>query len=125
MIFKLVIWFMRSNTQKYSHLKVLYIKTYIGKIFYHCHFVKKHFFVFLNKLRHVYSQCVYIVKAKYQILLSKVVVGVVWPMKALSEHILRPYLEKLSEFSCCHFVKIQFFNETPSCTCSMCLHYEE
>ena len=36
-------------------------------------------------------QCVYIVKAKYQIVLSKAVVGVDWPLKELSRHIQKPY----------------------------------
>ena len=44
-----------------------------------------------NKLLHAYVQCVYIVSAKYQIAPSKAVVGVDWPIKALSMHLQKPY----------------------------------
>ena len=40
---------------------------------------------------YIYVQCVYIVKAKYQVAPSKAVVGVDQPMKALSMHIQKPY----------------------------------
>ena len=46
---------------------------------------------FLIKLLHAYVQCLYIVKAKYQIVPSKAVVGVDLPLKALSMHIQKPY----------------------------------
>ena len=42
-------------------------------------------------LLHAYVQCVYIVSAKYQIAPSKAVVGVEWPIKALSMHIQKSY----------------------------------
>ena len=44
-----------------------------------------------QKLFHAYVQCVYIVKAKYQIAPSKAVVGVDRPTKAPSMHIQAPY----------------------------------
>ena len=48
--------------------------------------------VILSKIIfHAYVQCVYIVAAKYQIAPLKAVVGVDWPMKALSMHIQKPY----------------------------------
>ena len=59
-----------------------YTNTLLGKIClssHCCHFV----IFFWTKLLHAYIQCVYIVKAKYQIAPSKAVVGVDWPMKAL------------------------------------------
>ena len=43
------------------------------------------------KLLHAYVHCVYIVLTKYQIASSKAVVGVDWPIKALSMHIQKPY----------------------------------
>ena len=43
------------------------------------------------KLLHAYVQCVYILSAKYQIAPSRAVVGVDWPIKALSMHIQKPY----------------------------------
>ena len=50
--------------------------------FHSCHCVKKKIF-FGAKLLHAYVQCVFIVKANYQIVLSKAVVGVDRPMKVL------------------------------------------
>ena len=38
----------------------------------------------INRRAHAYVQCLYIVKAKHQIVLSKAVVEDDWPMKALS-----------------------------------------
>ena len=40
---------------------------------------------------HAYVQCVYNMKAKYQMTPSKTVVGVDRPMQALSMHIQKPY----------------------------------
>ena len=87
-----------------------------------CPFIKNYFF--RTKLLHAYVQCVYIVKATYQIAPSKTVVGVDRPMKAPSMHIYKsPIREKLSKFSqlsSCQ--KLIFPNQTPSCVCSICLH---
>ena len=83
---------LRSNMQNYSHLKVLYIKSLYWKnslSSHSCHLVKNYFF--WTKLLRAYVQCVYIVKANYQIAPSKAVVGVDRPMKALSMHIQKPY----------------------------------
>ena len=45
----------------------------------------------------VYAQCVYIVKEKYQIDTSKAVVGIDWPVHALSQykhnHFIKSHLE--------------------------------
>ena len=46
--------------------------------------------LFGTKLLHASIQCVYIVKLKYQIVLSKAVVGVDRSMKILSMHIQKP-----------------------------------
>ena len=48
-------------------------------------------FVLGTKLLHAYVQWVYIVKVKYQITLSKAVVGLDPLMKILSMHIQKPY----------------------------------
>ena len=72
------------------------------------------------KFLHAYVPCVYIVSAKYQIAPSKAVVGVDRPIKALFMHIQKPYKE-ISSHSC-YFVNFFFFNQTPSCICSMCLY---
>ena len=58
-----------------------------------CHFVKNYFFQ--TKLLGAYVQYVYIVVAKYEIAPSKAVVGVDWPIKALSMHIQKPYKRKI------------------------------
>ena len=50
---------------------------------------------FLSQLLHAYVQCVYIVKAKYQIVPSKAVVGVDLPMKAPLMHIQKQYYGKI------------------------------
>ena len=81
-----------------------------------CHFVKKKF---RTKLLHAYVQYVYIVAEKYEIPPSKAEVEAVWPMKALSIHIQKPYkwiivLKVLTA--------VIFFNQTPLCICSMCLY---
>ena len=83
--------FGRSNTQKYSHLKVLYWTIFLVFIFV---LVSKTFFGTRNL--HAYVQFVYIVKAKYQIVRSKAVVGVERPMKELSLHMQNETMEKLS-----------------------------
>ena len=51
------------------------------------------FKIFLVSIRllHANVQCVYIVKAKYQIAPLKAVVEVDWPMKAPCLHIQKPY----------------------------------
>ena len=64
----------------------MHIQTpYKGKIVYlsshSCHFVKNYFF--RTKFIHAYVQCVYIVQEKYQIVPSKAVVGVDWPVYGL------------------------------------------
>ena len=46
-----------------------------------------------------YVQCVYIVKAKYQIAPSKAVIGVDRPIKALSMHIQKRTREHCLKFS--------------------------
>ena len=54
---------------------------YINISSHSCHFVE---IIFFNQtLLHAYVQCVYTVKAKYQIVQSKAVVGVDPPIKAL------------------------------------------
>ena len=54
-----------------------------------CHLVRNYYFQI--KLLHAFVQYVYIVVAKHQIAPSKAVVGVDWPIKALSMHIQKPY----------------------------------
>ena len=54
-----------------------------------CHLVRNYYFQI--KLLHAYVQYVYIVVAKHQTAPSKAVVGVDWPIKALSMHIQKPY----------------------------------
>ena len=85
-----------------------------------CHFVKNYFFS--TRLPHLYVQCLYIVKAKYQIASLKAVAGVDWLKRAPSMHTTNTLLGKncLSSYSC-HFVK-KILNQTPSCICSMFLH---
>ena len=70
---------------------------------------------------HAYVQYVYNVAAKYKIFPSKAVVGVDRLTKALSMHIQKPYKGK-SQLSFCHKI---FFNQTPSCICSMFLLYRQ
>ena len=111
-------WLAHEGTL-YAYTKALLGKNCLSS--HSCHVVKNHFF--WTKLLHAYVQCVYIVKAKYQIAPSKAVVGVYRPMKAPSMHIQKPYKEKLSKFSLLPFCqKLFFLNQTPSCICSMCLH---
>ena len=86
-----------------------------------CHFVKN--YIFCTKLLHVYVQCVYVIKAKYEIALSKAVIGVDWSIKALSCIYKCHISEKLSKFSYLSFWQKSFFlNQTPLCICSICLH---
>ena len=75
-------------------------------------------FFFSTRLLHAYVQYVNIVAAKYQIAPSKAVVGVDQPIKALSMHIQKPYVKNCLMSHTCIF----FFNQTPSCICSMCLY---
>ena len=81
---------LRSNTQNYSHLKALYVKAYTEKIVEVLIDVILSKIIFPNETFHAYVQCVYIVKATYQIAPSKAVVGVDRPMKAPSMHIQKP-----------------------------------
>ena len=67
-------------TPESSKYQSLYLKTVY--VFKSVILSKKHFFG--TKLLHAYAQCVYIVKAKYQIVLSRAVVGVDPLMKELS-----------------------------------------
>ena len=61
---------------------------------YRCHFVKNYFFAI--KCLHANVQWVYSMKAQYEIFQSKTVVGVDWPMNALT---CKQKEEKLSKYS--------------------------
>ena len=80
-----------------------------------------------DKVSNGYVQCVYIVKTKYHIAESKVVVGVDWPM--YDKGTIYAYRKALLGNHClsshnCYFIqKNVVFNQTPTCICSMCLHY--
>ena len=90
----------------YAYTKALLGKNCLSS--HSCHFVKNYFF--WTKLLHAYVQCVYIVWGKYQIAPSKAVVGVDWPMKALSMNIYTsPIRENCLSSHSCHFVKNIFF----------------
>ena len=72
--------------------------------------------------------CLYC-EGKYQIVLSKAVVLELLSWSAHEGTILA-YIKAILGKNClcshsCHFVKIQFFNQTPSCLRSMCLHCED
>ena len=95
-------------------------KPYKCKSSHSCHFVKKKI---STRLLHAYVQCVFIKQAKYQIVLSKAVVGVDRPMKApscMNKSIIRGKLSKFSQLSFCQ--KLFILNQTPLCISSMCLH---
>ena len=66
-----------------------------------------------TKLLHANVQCVYIVVAKYQIVSSKAVVRVDWPMYALFQHKHNPYLkasrEKMAKFTKAVILSIMIF----------------
>ena len=96
-----------------AHSKALLGKNCLSS--HSCHLVKIYFF--WTKLLHAYVQCVYIVKATYQIVPLKAVAGVDRPMTYTNTLLGNNCLSTHS----CHFV-IFFLNETPSCICSMCLH---
>ena len=53
---------------------------------------------------------------KYWINFSEAVVGVDWPMKVL--FIVYTIIQ---ETNVSHFVKLIFYHQTPSCTCSICI----
>ena len=74
------------------------------------------------KLLHAYAQYVYIVSVKYQIAQSKAVVVVERPIKALSMHIQKPYKGIIVQVLTAVILSNFFFNQTPSCICSMCLY---
>ena len=84
-----------------------------------CHFVKNYFF--RNKI----SSCkcpmgVHHVGTQYEIVPSKIVVGVDRPMNALTCKKKKKCLSSLR----CHFVKNYFFcNNISSCKCPMGAHY--
>ena len=70
--------------------------------------------------------CLYC-EGKYQIVLSKAVVLLSW---SAHEGTILAYTKAIVGKNClsshsCHFVKIQFFNQTSSCLRSMCLHCED
>ena len=79
---------MIKYTKMFALYQSLYPKNCLSS--HSCHFVKKKIF-FGTKFLHAYVKYVYNVKAKYQIVLSKALVGVDWPMKILSMHIQKTY----------------------------------
>ena len=84
-----------------------------------CHFVKKCFFTI--KFLHANVQWVYRVKAQYEIVQSKTVVGVDRPVNALPVN--KKKKNCLSTHRC-HFVKNYFFrNKISSCKCPMGVHH--
>ena len=111
-----------------TFFKIKYTKIFTPESFIYQSLYRKIIFIavivsknnfFGTKLLHANVQCVYIAKAKYHIAPSKAVVVVDRLMKALSIHIQSNTMENCLSS---HFVKKQFFNQTPSCICLMCLH---
>ena len=71
------------------------------------------------KLLHAYVQYVYIVYTKYQIAPSKAVVGVDWPIKALSLHIQKPLRITFREITLIELAPSPYFFAISICPVNM------